>query len=145
SESRLEGDVLESLGEPRIFGQQSFADREDLREEGEHDRLEPDDDRAGREQKRVDVEPDRTDLAWTWDQPTSNHETCEHEEGARVRKSQRGLYSSRNRRCRQPSRHVRRWGCRVLRGGDSVVGTSDVRRPTRAALTIISLANSLPV
>ncbi len=59
--------------------------------------------------------------------------------------SQRGLNSSRNRRCRQPSRQVCRCGGRLRPSLASVVGTSVTCWPYSAALTTISLANSMPV
>ena len=60
------------------------------------------------------------------------------------RNSQRGLNSSRKRRCRQPSRQLRRCGGRERPSGDSVVGTSVMRSPRIVAFTTISLANSMP-
>ena len=59
--------------------------------------------------------------------------------------SQRGLNSSRKRRCRQPSRQERRCGGRLRPSLDKVVGTSVTCCPARVALTTISLANSIPV
>ena len=62
-----------------------------------------------------------------------------------MKNSQRGLYISRNFRCRQPSRQVLRCGGRLRPSGFSVVGTSSMRRPASAPRTTISLANSMPV
>ena len=61
------------------------------------------------------------------------------------RNSQVGLNSSRNRRCRQPSRQVFRCGGRLRPSLARVVGTSVIFWCARAAFTIISLANSMPV
>ncbi len=61
------------------------------------------------------------------------------------RKSHLGLYSSSRRIERQPSRHVLRCGSRPSASCDSVVGTSVTRRPAIVALTIISIAYSIPV
>jgi hypothetical protein len=58
--------------------------------------------------------------------------------------SHRGLNASRKRRCRQPSRQVRRCGARDRPSLWSTVGTSAIRRPPSAARTTISLANSMP-
>ena len=71
--------------------------------------------------------------------PTTTRKT------AGYRKSQRGLNTSRNRRCRHPSRHVRRWGSRLRPSGLRVVGTSVMASPPMAARTTISVANSIPV
>ena len=59
--------------------------------------------------------------------------------------SQRGLNSNRNRRCRQPSRQLRRCGGRLRPSLASVVGTSVIFWFARVAFTTISLANSMPV
>jgi len=61
-----------------------------------------------------------------------------------MKNSQRGLYMSRNFRCRQPSRQVLRCGGRLRPSGCSVVGTSTIIRPASELRTTISLANSMP-
>jgi hypothetical protein len=51
--------------------------------------------------------------------------------------NQRGLYSRKNRRVRQPSRQVRRCGGRLRPSGDKVVGTSATFRFSKVAFTTI--------
>ena len=63
-----------------------------------------------------------------------------------IRKSQRGVHIRKKRSVRQPSRNVFRCGGWLVRpSGCSVIGTSPMRAPTRLALMIISVANSIPV
>ncbi len=56
-----------------------------------------------------------------------------------------GLAVNRKIKCLHPSRQVRRCGALDLPSGLSVVGTSVIFSPLTDALTIISLANSIPV
>ena len=58
--------------------------------------------------------------------------------------SHSGQCRRRNFRFRHPSRSGRRWGGRPRPSGWSTIGTSLTLSRLRAALTIISLANSIP-
>src|SRR5579863_9705196 len=57
---------------------------------------------------------------------------------------QRGLSNNRKLKCRQPSRHLRKCGGRLLPSGDKTVGTSVIFNFCSDAMTTISLANSIP-
>ena len=125
----------------RALGQDAATLGVGLHQQSEPQRLVADDRERRRVQQAGDVEAadvpererggaDRADRRAATSPGTTNN--------------QLGQNSSRNRRWRQPSRKLRRCGARERPSGRSVVGTSLMRRSARLALTIISLANSMP-